>query len=141
MKSKNLTTKNVGNSNTKQFNKMKNLIIVLSLFFVANTTVLAQVKKDTSKKEVQKTMYACPMHPEEMSPIEGKCSKCEMKLVKTIVRKHNPAVKGSQTSRKVVTKYVCTMDGATSDKPGKCLKCGMDMKKMNEQKKEKKHKH
>ena len=52
MKSKNLTTKNVGNSNTKQFNKMKNLIIVLSLFFVANTTVLAQVKKDTSKKEI-----------------------------------------------------------------------------------------
>jgi hypothetical protein len=33
------------------------------------------------------------------------------------------------------------MDGATSDKPGKCPKCGMDMKKMNEQKKEEDHKH
>jgi hypothetical protein len=141
MKSKNLTTKNVGNSNNKQFNKMKNLIIVLSLFFVANTTVLAQVKKDTSKKEVQKTMYACPMHPEEMSPIEGKCSKCEMKLVKTIVRKHNPAVKGSQSSNKVVTKYVCAMDGTTSDKPGKCSKCGMEMTEMKDKEMEENHKH
>jgi hypothetical protein len=141
MKSKNLITKNVGNSNNKQFNKIKNLIIVLSLFFVANTTVLAQVKKDTSKKEVQKTMYACPMHPNEASFKKSECSKCGMKLVKTTVRKHNPAVKGSQTSRKVVTKYVCAMDGITSDKPCNCPKCGMDMKEINEQKREENHKH
>jgi hypothetical protein len=108
---------------------MKNLIIALSLFFVANITVSAQEKKETSKKEVQKTMYACPMHPNEMSAKEGECSKCGMKMVKTSVSKHDPSVKGSQTKTKVVTKYVCTMDGATSDKPGKCPKCGMEMTK------------
>lgn len=120
---------------------MKNLIIALSLFFVANTTVLAQEKKETSKKEVQKTMYTCPMHSNEVSTIEGGCSKCGMKMVKTSVRKHDPSAKGSQTKTKVVTKYVCTMDGGTSDKPGKCPKCGMDMKEMNEQKMEENHKH
>jgi hypothetical protein len=120
---------------------MKNLIIALSLFFVANTTVLAQVKKETSKKEVQKIMYACPLHPNEISAKEGECSKCEMKMVKTSVSKHNPSIKGSQTKTKVVKKYVCTMDGATSDKPGKCPKCGMDMKEINKKKMEENHKH
>ena len=108
---------------------MKNIIIALSLFFVANTTVLAQDKKETSKKEVQKTMYGCPMHPNEVSTTGGGCSKCGMKMVKKSVSKHDSSIKGSQTKTKVVTKYVCTMDGATSDKPGKCPKCGMEMTK------------
>ena len=125
---------------------MKNLIIALSLFFVANTTVLAQDKKETSKKEVQKTMYVCPMHPNEVSTTEGGCSKCGMKMVKTSVRKHDPSAKGSQTKTKVVTKYVCTMDGGTSDKPGKCPKCGMKLTemegaKMKDKEMEENHKH
>jgi hypothetical protein len=32
----------------------------------------------------------------------------------------------------VVTKYVCSMDGTTSDKPGKCSKCGMEMTEMKD---------
>jgi len=76
-------------------------------------------------------MYACPMHPNEMSANEGECSKCGMKLVKTVVE-YNSAVKGSQSSSKVVTKYVCSMDGTTSDKPGKCSKCGMEMTEMKD---------
>lgn len=93
---------------------------------------------EMTKQETQKTTYTCPMHPNEMSMAEGECSKCGMKMVKTAPSKHDPTVKGSQTKTKVVTKYVCTMDGATSDKPGKCPKCGMDMK---EQEMEKGHKH
>lgn len=69
------------------------------------------------------------MHPNEVSATEGGCSKCGMKMVKTSVAKHDTAIKSSQTKRKTETKYVCTMDSATSDKPGKCPKCGMKMTK------------
>ncbi|MGL2986382.1 heavy metal-binding domain-containing protein [Flavobacterium sp. RSSA_27] len=110
---------------------MKNLIIILSLFFVANNTILAQDTKETSKTEVKNMVYTCPMHPDEKSAVEGGCSKCGMKMVKTSVAKHDAAIKGSQTKRKVSAKYVCTMDGATSDKPGKCPKCGMNMQQEN----------
>ena len=78
-------------------------------------------------KENPKITYTCPMHPGEMSMKEGECSKCGMKLVKITKQKHNPAVKGSQASTVVETKYVCKMDGTTSDKAGKCSKCGMEM--------------
>ncbi|MFV8326932.1 heavy metal-binding domain-containing protein [Flavobacterium sp. ZS1P14] len=114
---------------------MKNLIIVLSVFLAVSTVASAQKVTKNSKKEVQKTTYTCPMHPEEVSLIPGGCSKCGMTMVKTTKRKHNPAIKGSQTSSEVTTKYVCTMDGATSDKPGKCPKCGMEMTKMEDKKK------
>jgi ssDNA-binding Zn-finger/Zn-ribbon topoisomerase 1 len=88
---------------------------------------------DMAKKEVQKDTYTCPMHPEEVSLTAGGCSKCGMKMVKT--RKYNHAVKGSQANSEIVTKYVCTMDGATSDKPGNCPKCGMEMTKKESDKK------
>ncbi|WP_395050325.1 heavy metal-binding domain-containing protein [Flavobacterium sp.] len=110
---------------------MKNLIIVLSVFLTVITATTAQT---ATKKESPETMYACPMHPYEMSAKEGKCSKCEMKMVKTSVSKHSPAIKGSQTKHKVVTKYVCAMDGATSDKPCNCPKCGKEMTKQEAQK-------
>ena len=80
-------------------------------------------------KKAQKTTYTCPMHPDEMSLEKGKCSKCGMAMVKTTKLIHNTAIKGSQTSSKVVTKYVCEMDGQIYDKPGKCPKCGMDLTK------------
>jgi len=112
-------------------NKMKNLIIVLSVFLTVITVASAQT---ATKKEDPKTMYACPMHPDEASFKKGECGKCEMKMVKTTERKHNPAIKGSQASSKVVTKYVCEMDQTTSDKPGNCPKCGMEMTKQETQK-------
>lgn len=120
---------------------MKNLIIALSLFFVANITVLAQEKKETSKEEVQKTMNACPMHSNEMSTKEGESNKCGMNMAKTSVSKHDSSIKGSQTNTKVVAKYVCTMDGTTSDKPGKCPKCGMEMTEMGDKEMEENHQH
>jgi transcription initiation factor IIE alpha subunit len=118
---------------------MKTLLIVLTAFFAIGSTVSAQTTTATPKKEVQKTMFTCPMHPKEMSDKKGQCSKCGMDLVKSKETVHNTAVKGSQTSTVVKTKYVCTMDGATSDKPGKCPKCGMKMTEKKMDSKEMKH--
>lgn len=118
---------------------MKTLIIVLVAFFTISTTVFAQSSAATPKKEVQKTMYTCPMHPKEMSDKKGKCSKCGMELVANKQSVHNSAVKGSQTSSTVKSKYICTMDGSMSDKPGKCPKCGMAMKEKKMDSKEMKH--
>lgn len=109
---------------------MKNLIIVLSVFLTVITVASAQ----TATKKETKTTYTCSMHPKEMSMKEGECSKCGMKLVKTTELKHNSAVKGSQTSALVKSKYICTMDGTTSDKAGKCSKCGMEMTKAKDKK-------
>jgi uncharacterized protein with PIN domain len=108
---------------------MKNLIIVLSVFLAVSTAATAQMSTKSSKDAAQKTTYVCPMHPNEVSMKEGKCGKCGMELVKTTKSQHNSAVKGSQASTVVEAKYVCKMDGSTSDKPGKCPKCGMEMTK------------
>ena len=102
---------------------MKTLIIVLSVFLAVNSMASAQEVVKSSQKETHKEMYACPMHPKEMSSKEGECSKCGMKLVKTL--KHDTSGKGKKTE--VVAKYVCKIDGTTADKPGKCSKCGMKM--------------
>ncbi len=102
---------------------MKTLIIVLSVFLGVNSIASAQEVVKSSQKETHKEMYACPMHPKEMSSKEGECSKCGMKLVKTL--KHDTSGKGKKTE--VVAKYVCKMDGTTADKPGKYSKCGMKM--------------
>jgi len=114
---------------------MKTLIIALTVFFAISTAVSAQTTVATPKKEIQKTMYTCPMHPKEMSDKKGKCSKCGMDLVVSKEKAHNTAVKGSQTSTAVKSKYVCTMDGSTADKPGKCPKCGMAMTERKSDKK------
>lgn len=96
---------------------MKKLILVLAVFFAVSTVMVAQKVSVATKNEVQKTTYACPMHPKEVSDKKGKCSKCGMDLVAT--KEKTNKVKKSQ--------YECTMDGATADKPGKCPKCGMAM--------------
>lgn len=110
---------------------MKNLIIVLSVFLTVITVASAQT---ATKKEETKTTYTCPMHPEVVSMKEGECSKCGMKLVKTIKPENNTAAKGSQESGEIVTKYVCKMDGTTSEMAGKCPKCGMKMTEQEFQK-------
>lgn len=121
---------------------MKKIIIAFSLFLAMNTVGLAQnVKETATKTEIQETTYTCPMHPKEMSIKEGECSKCGMKLVKTTKMIHNPAIKGSQSSSEITAKYVCTMGCATSDKPGNCPKCGMDMTPVEGAKKAEKHHH
>ena len=55
---------------------MKNLIIILSVFLSAITSLTAQT--DT-KKESPETIYVCPTHPDETNPSSGKCQKCGIK--------------------------------------------------------------
>jgi len=117
---------------------MKSIIIALTVFFFTiGTAVSAQTTAVAPKKEVQKTMYVCPMHPKEISDKKGKCSKCGMDLVasKETVHKHDAAAKAAPAATVQKSKYVCTMDGSTSDKPGKCPKCGMAMTERKTEKK------
>lgn len=109
--------------------KMKNLIIVLSALFAFGTTAIAQT---AIKNEEQKTIYVCPSHPDQTNSSSGKCPKCGMDLIKTTEKIDTHAFKGSQPMTKTVTKYVCPMDGSTSDQPGKCSKCAMAMVKTTE---------
>lgn len=118
---------------------MKTLLIVLTVFFAFGTAVSAQTTTATAKKEVQKTMYTCPMHPKEISEKKEQCSKCGMDLVASKVAVHNTAVKGSQTNPVVKNEYVCTMDGSVAYKSGKCPKCGMKMTEKKMDSKEMKH--
>ncbi|HEU4791506.1 MAG TPA: heavy metal-binding domain-containing protein [Flavobacterium sp.] len=114
---------------------MKILIIALMTLFAMGTTVSAQTTATAPKKEVQKTMYTCPMHPKEMSDKRGKCSKCGMDLVVSKETVHNTTAKESKATTAVKSKYVCTMDGSTSDKAGRCPKCGMAMTERKSDKK------
>jgi hypothetical protein len=62
-----------------------------------------------------KTVYSCPMHPEESMDKPGKCPKCGMNLVKKEVVKEQ---------------YTCPMHPEIlQNKPGKCPKCGMNLVK------------
>jgi len=61
----------------------------------------------------------------------------KMESVSTPTARSAPAVKHKVKKAKkkaspkkmapMAKTYVCTMDGFTSDKPGKCPKCGMDL--------------
>lgn len=110
-------------------NKMKNLIIVLSVFLTAITVVSAQ---STTKKEEPKTIYVCPSHPDKVNPNSGKCPACGMEMKKVTEKTNTNALKGSQPMTKTVVRYVCPMDNTTADKPGKCSKCAMTMVKTTE---------
>jgi hypothetical protein len=114
---------------------MKILIIALTVFFAMGITASAQTTTVNPKKEIQKTMYTCQMHPKVVSDKKGKCSKCGMDLVVSQETVHNATAKGSQAATAVKSKYVCTMDGSKSDKPGKCPKCGMAMTERKNDKK------
>jgi rRNA maturation protein Nop10 len=113
---------------------MKTLIVVLTVFF-AMGNAKAQTAVAIPKKEIQKTVYTCLMHPKEISDKKGKCSKCGMDLEVAKPAAHKPAVKDTQATTAVKSKYVCTMDGSTADKPGKCPKCGMALTERKPEKK------
>jgi len=146
---------------------MKTFLIALSAFLAFTSAVSAQVTEKSSKKETQKMMYTCPMHPHEMSMKEGVCPKCGMEMMKykgttytCPMHPHEMSMKegkcpkcgmdmvnakkpnhGSKMKGGSASKYVCKMDGTTANMPGKCPKCGMNMTKMDDEKDEEHHKH
>ena len=97
--------------------------IILLLAITASFAGMAQESK-TEKNAVktatvQKGRYSCPMHPNEVSNMPGKCATCGMDLTKS---------KKEQMKMGVMKMYSCPMHpGETFDKPGKCATCGMDM--------------
>ena len=66
--------------------------------------------------------------------IIGTTTEMIKKIQEASMKEHKtsgPAKEMKKTYRKVAEKpaiYVCPMGCATSDKPGKCPKCGMEMK-------------
>jgi ribosomal protein L37AE/L43A len=120
---------------------MKTLLITLSLFLSFSTIITAQTPANPEIEKSQKSSYSCPMHPEETKLTKGECGKCGMKLVKNSKSKHNSSIKGSQRNRDKKKIYECSMCNVSSDKPGKCPKCKMNMTKVESDKKEENHKH
>lgn len=96
---------------------------VLTIAIIAGISANVSAQNSTTKSEVAKVEYTCPMHPEVISDKPGTCPKCGMDLVKKEVAK---------------VEYTCTMHPeVVSDKPGKCTKCGMELVKKNKAAKKK----
>jgi hypothetical protein len=74
--------------------------------------------------------YTCPMHPEVVSNVTGKCPKCSSDLLLS---------KKEEMKMKTMKMYTCPMHPeVSSDKAGTCAKCGMDLAKQKVDKKQKK---
>ena len=122
---------------------MKRIYVILFIFFsflllpsfafACKTSNTNKSEKNYCKKEsntLTKKTYCSSNYSKDKNDngCEGKCSICRMDMKKTTKTIELHPLKGSQPKTKTITKYVCTMDGSTSDKPGKCPKCGMKMK-------------
>ena len=99
---------------------IKALMAIAIAILVPATGLFAQNKagrKDSTRHA--RIHYTCPMHPDVVSDMPGKCPKCNKQLM--VDRR------GSKQANFV---YTCSMHpDVTSDKPGKCPKCGMEMVK------------
>ena len=88
-------------------------VLLASSIGASALTVHSHPDQQTTTGEGQTTaaFYVCPMHPDVMSAIPGKCPRCSMELVAA------PA-----------SAYVCPMHpDVMSASPGKCPRCGMEL--------------
>lgn len=124
------------------------LLAVLSLGLLSATTTYSQVTEPVKVKheKMVKASYVCPMHADMKSDKPAKCSQCGMNMKKMdmpqkmmnmkkdsmkMMMKHDSI---NMTHEKMSKMYICPMHAEiTSDKTGKCTKCGMMMveKKMD----------
>ncbi len=113
---------------------MKKVFLIISIL-LSTQILLAQVDKEVVKgktvpEPTVQAKYTCPMHPEVVSNVTGKCPKCKGDL--TLSKKE-------EMKMGVMKLYTCPMHPeVSSDKPGICGKCGMDLAKQKVSKKQKK---
>lgn len=113
---------------------MKKIIFILAILFSAQI-IYAQadhkvVKGKAVPEATVQAKYTCPMHPEVVSNVTGKCPKCNSAL--TLSKKE-------EMKMRQMNLYTCPMHPEVkSDKPGTCAKCGMDLVKQKVDKKQKK---
>ncbi|MCU7548190.1 Mut7-C RNAse domain-containing protein [Chitinophagaceae bacterium LB-8] len=113
---------------------MKKIIIMITILLSAQV-MLAQAGNNVVKgKNVPaptvQAKYTCPMHPEVVSNVTGRCPKCNAPLTQS----KKEAMKMSEMKL-----YICPMHpDVKSDKPGTCPKCGMSLAKQKVDKKQKK---
>lgn len=92
---------------------MKQLFVMV-LLVLALTAGVAYAEKITGAK------YICPMHPQIISEIPGKCPICGMDLVSAGGEEHRHETGApAQTERKVLYWYDPMKPGTKFDKPGK----------------------
>ena len=135
--------------------KTKILIAVLSIVLFTVSTISAQEKATTkidhSKmkyEQMEKPTFTCPMHADVKSDKSDSCPKCGMDLVKMETAKKMQCCTGKEmdatkmTCCKMAKTYTCSMHAeVSSDKSGKCPKCGMKLtEKKMDMKKEDNHK-
>ncbi|WP_026461363.1 heavy metal-binding domain-containing protein [Adhaeribacter aquaticus] len=100
--------------------------LILFLFLIATTIIseaqTAKVPKTKNEKADKKeVMFFCPVHPDEKSNKEGKCSKCG----KTLVKETSQNYKGHPTVE-FKTIYSCPMHpGEIHAAGGACSICKM----------------
>lgn len=105
---------------------MKNFILTMVLAVItisqSQGQSIASEKINANKKQVAAaTSYICPEHPNEISKVAGKCSKCG----KTLVKETSKNYKGQAV---VLTKTVFSCPKhptMTSEIAGSCSQCGM----------------
>jgi transcription initiation factor IIE alpha subunit len=113
---------------------MKKIILIISIL-LSTHVLLAQANNKVVKgrnvpnASVQ-VSYTCPMHPEVVSNITGKCPKCKADL--TLSKKE-------EMKMGMMKLYTCPMHPEVSSvKAGTCGKCGMDLVKQKVSIKQKK---
>jgi predicted nucleic-acid-binding Zn-ribbon protein len=99
-------------------NRFIYLVVLIAGFILAGSTgnrVDGQMQQNTTTK-LKTVTYTCPMHPEVVKDLPGKCPKCGMPLIEK---------KEKQLS---ATMYTCKMHPeVVMNEPGKCPKCGMPL--------------
>jgi Ni/Co efflux regulator RcnB len=122
--------------------KTKILIAILTVGVFSISTMKAQEKPMNMEQDTMQMDHSKMDH----SKMEMKHDSTEMKMDHSKMEMNHDSTEMKMDDSKMTKTFVCPMHpGVTSDKPGECPKCGMDMaeKKMDMKKEDtpKKHKH
>jgi Cu(I)/Ag(I) efflux system membrane fusion protein len=121
----------------KQFRKntvyaLSSLLLVITPILGYSQTLAQEQPATTAQSQPHNAEYYCPMHPEETSYEAGRCSICNMFLVKD----EDSSAPSSKTDNVAAVNkdYSCPMHPeVTSHEPGRCPKCNMFLVKEEEE--------